>query len=193
MPDRSLSDPTTESTMRLALAQLNPTVGDVEGNADLVIDAIGRARDAGARLVLLPELVISGYPPEDLLLKGHFLEACDLAVARVAAAAEGIVALVGAPVRGPALHNGLAVLAEGRIAATYRKVLLPNYGVFDERRYFEPGNGGKLIEVGGILIGLTVCEDIWTAGPPTSVEAMSGAGLIVNASSSPYHRGKGSE
>ncbi len=184
-----------ESTvkLRLALAQLNPTVGDVEGNAALALRAIADARDAGAQLVLLPELVISGYPPEDLLLKPHFLDACEEALATVAAGVEGIVALVGAPFRDPALHNGLAVLADGERIAAYAKELLPNYGVFDERRYFDPGPGGALIELNGARIGLTVCEDVWLPGPPTSVEAGSGAVLVVNASASPYHRGKGME
>jgi NAD+ synthase (glutamine-hydrolysing) len=180
-------------TLRLALAQINPTVGDLEGNAQRIIDAIGEARSAGAGLVLFPELALTGYPPEDLLLKRRFIDATTDALERVAAEVEGIVALVGAPVREAGLHNGLAVLAGGRIESTYRKVLLPNYGVFDERRYFEPGPGGELIDLGGALIGLTVCEDAWFAGPPSTLEARSGAGLIVNASASPYHRGKGME
>ena len=182
---------TADAPFRLALAQVNPTVGDLEGNARLITDSIERARAAGAELVVLPELALTGYPPEDLLLKRHFLDAVDEALGRVAATVEGIVALVGAPIGGRLLHNGLAVLAEGRVQATYAKVLLPNYGVFDERRYFEPGSGPALIAVGGVLVGLTVCEDIWSAGPPTSEEALAGAGLIVNASASPYHRGKG--
>jgi len=180
-------------TLRIALAQLNPTVGDLDGNAELAIGAIEAAREAGAGLVLLPELMLTGYPPEDLLLKRHFLDACDVALARVARSAEGVVALLGAPARDPLLHNGLAVLADGAVAATYRKVHLPNYGVFDERRYFEPGPGGELISIGGALVGLTICEDIWTPGLPTSLEALSGAALVVNASASPYHRGKGME
>jgi NAD+ synthase (glutamine-hydrolysing) len=178
-------------TLTLALAQLNPTVGAVAENAALAIAAIGRAREAGADLVVLPELVISGYPPEDLLLKSHFLDAVDEAVAEVATATEGIVALLGAPHRDPALHNTLQVLSGGETLASYAKLLLPNYGVFDERRYFEPGAGAGLIELGGLRIGLTICEDIWFPGPPTSVAALAGASLVVNASASPYHRGKG--
>ncbi len=179
--------------LRLALAQLNPTVGDIDANAALAAEAIGRARTAGADLVVLPELMISGYPPEDLLLKRHFLDACEEALEALALQVEGIVAMVGCPIRDVALHNGLAVLAGGRIVTRYRKVHLPNYGVFDERRYFDPGPVGELIELNGILIGLTICEDIWLAGPPSSDEAASGAGLIVNASASPYHRAKGPE
>ena len=179
------------ATLRLALAQLNPTVGDIDGNAAIVATAIRRARGAGAQLVLLPELVLTGYPPEDLLLKQHFLDACARALEELAAEVEGIVALVGTPSWDGHLRNSLAVLADREVAALYRKVLLPNYGVFDERRYFEPGPGGELIVLGGSRIGLTVCEDIWLPGPPGSLEAASGASLIVNASASPYHRGKG--
>ncbi len=182
-----------QNATRVALAQVNPTVGDIDANAAMAAEAIGRARAAGADLVVLPELMISGYPPEDLLLKRHFLDACEEALDALAPQVEGIVAMVGCPIRDVALHNGLAVLAEGRIVTRYRKVHLPNYGVFDERRYFEPGPVGELIELNGVLIGLTICEDIWLAGPPSSDEAASGARLIVNASASPYHRAKGPE
>jgi NAD+ synthase (glutamine-hydrolysing) len=177
--------------LRLALAQVNPTVGDIDANAALAAEAIGRARSSGADLVVLPELMISGYPPEDLLLKHHFLDACEEALEALAPQVEGIVAMVGCPVRDAAVHNGLAVIADGRIEARYRKVHLPNYGVFDERRYFEPGPVGEVIELNGALAGLTICEDIWLPGPPTSDEAASGAQLIINASASPYHRSKG--
>jgi NAD+ synthase (glutamine-hydrolysing) len=182
-----------ETTLRIALAQVNATVGDVEGNAALAAESIGRAREAGADLVVLPELVISGYPPEDLLLKPHFLAACEEAVEALAQQVEGIVAMVGCPVRDAALHNGLAVIAGGRIVTRYRKVHLPNYGVFDERRYFDPGPVGELVAVGGALVGLTICEDVWQPGPPASEEAAGGARLVVNASASPYHRFKGIE
>jgi NAD+ synthase (glutamine-hydrolysing) len=184
---------TSATTIRLALAQVNPTVGDIEANAALAAQWIARARAESADIVVLPELMISGYPPEDLLLKRHFLDACEEALDALAPQVDGIVAMVGCPVRDAALHNGLAVLSEGRIVTRYRKVHLPNYGVFDERRYFEPGPVGELIAVGDALVGLTICEDVWNPGPPTSCEAESGAGLIVNASASPYHRAKGSE
>jgi NAD+ synthase (glutamine-hydrolysing) len=184
------SDPTT---LRLALAQVNPKVGDVDANAALAAEWIGRARDAGADLVVLPELVISGYPPEDLLLKPHFLAACEEATESLAAQVSGIVAMVGCPVRDAALHNGLVVIADGLIVARYRKVHLPNYGVFDERRWFDPGPVGELVSIDGALVGLTVCEDIWLPGPPSSEEGAAGARLIVNASASPYHRFKGTE
>jgi len=178
-------------TLRVALAQMNTTVGDIDGNASLVSEWIGRAREAGAQLVVFPELTITGYPAEDLWLKPHFLDAAERALDGLAADVEGIVALVGFPEREGSTYNSAAVVADGAVRATYRKVLLPNYSVFDERRYFEPGDTPALIEVDGVKVGLTVCEDIWYPGPPASVEALAGAGLIVNPSASPYHRGKG--
>jgi NAD+ synthase (glutamine-hydrolysing) len=178
-------------TLRVALAQVNTTVGDIDGNARLVGGWIGRAREAGAQLVVFPEQTITGYPAEDLWLKPHFLDAAEGALEGLAADVDGIVALVGFPEREGSTYNSAAVIAEGAVRATYRKVLLPNYSVFDERRYFEPGDTPALIEVDGVSVGLTVCEDIWYPGPPASVEALAGASLIVNPSASPYHRGKG--
>jgi NAD+ synthase (glutamine-hydrolysing) len=199
-----------ESTkLRLALAQIDPTVGDIEGNVRLISESIERAHDAGAQLVLLPELCLSGYPPEDLLLRRDFLSAVGQGLDAVAAGVEGIVALIGFPERvvrspeelehfdplidppPPPAHNSLAIVADGEVRGVYRKFDLPNYGVFDERRYFEPGSEPALIEVDGVRIGLTVCEDIWHPGFPAREEAAAGARLVVNASASPYHRGKG--
>jgi NAD+ synthase (glutamine-hydrolysing) len=177
--------------LRIALAQVDATVGDVEGNAALVRDWIGRAREAGAQLVIFPELVLSGYPAEDLLLKPHFLDACEAALPAIAEASAGIVSVVGTPLRDEGARNAAAVVCDGEIHGVYHKTLLPNYGVFDERRYFEPGAGPALIEVGGARVGLTICEDIWFPGPPASLEALAGASLIVNPSASPYHRGRG--
>jgi NAD+ synthase (glutamine-hydrolysing) len=179
-------------TLRVALAQINPTLGDIEGNAALIRESIGAARGEGAQLVLLPELAVPGYPPEDLLLKRHFLEANQRALEEIAAGVHDVVALVGYAEGDGFVHNALAVLADGEVKASYTKMLLPNYGVFDERRYFEPGPSPALIEVGGRIVGLTVCEDIWFPGPPAAAETLAGAGLIVNASASPYQRGKGS-
>jgi NAD+ synthase (glutamine-hydrolysing) len=183
--------PNESPTLRVALAQINTTVGDIEGNARLVREWIRRARDAGAQLVVFPEQTLTGYPAEDLWLKHHFLEAAEAALAELAADVEEIVALVGFPEREAATYNSVAVVADGGVRAAYRKVLLPNYSVFDERRYFEPGHTPALIEIEGVRIGLTICEDIWYPGPPASVEALAGASLIVNPSASPYHRGKG--
>ena len=178
-------------TLRVALAQVNTTVGDVDGNARLAAEWIARAHDAGAQLVVLPEQTITGYPAEDLWLKPHFLSAANKALEELAAEVEGIIALVGYPEREGATYNSVAVIADRGIQARYRKCLLPNYSVFDERRYFEAGEGPSLIELNGAGVGLTICEDIWYPGPPASVEALAGAGLILNPSASPYHRGKG--
>jgi NAD+ synthase (glutamine-hydrolysing) len=181
-------------TLRIALAQIDTTVGDIAGNAELVRARIAEAREAGAQLVAFPELTMTGYPPEDLLLKRHFTAAAESALDELATGLDGIVALVGFAERaGPDLHNSIAVLADGARRGVYRKILLPNYGVFDERRYFEPGDQPALIELGGVRIGLTICEDIWFPGPPASAEAIAGASLIVNLSASPYQRGKPAE
>jgi NAD+ synthase (glutamine-hydrolysing) len=179
--------------VRVALAQINSRVGDLEGNAAKISSWIDRARDAGAELVLFPELAITGYPPEDLLLREHFLADAREALASAASHAAGIVALIGYPERGFDAYNALAVCADGEVRATYRKNQLPNYGVFDEERYFQVGDGGAVLDLGGARIGLTICEDIWTPGPPISDEALAGASLVVNASASPYHAGKGEQ
>jgi NAD+ synthase (glutamine-hydrolysing) len=179
--------------LRLALAQVDAVVGDLAGNADRVREAVVRARDADAQLVLFPECAITGYPAEDLLLREGFLRDARAALEAVAAEVHGIVAVVGCPERADDVYNSAAVLAGGTVRAQYRKVHLPNYGVFDELRYFQAGPGGAVIEVDGVLVGLTVCEDIWTPGPPLSDEALAGATLIANISASPYHVGKGLE
>ena len=177
--------------MRVALAQINPTVGDIRGNEAKVREQLARARQAGAQLALVPELAISGYPPEDLLLKEHFLADARAAVERIAADVRGIVALVGFPERSDDAYNAAAVLADGRVQAIYRKVNLPNYGVFDELRYFQRGPGGATIDVDGVKVGLTICEDIWVPGAPMTDEALAGARLVLNISASPYQAGKG--
>jgi NAD+ synthase (glutamine-hydrolysing) len=183
----------TIAPLKLALAQIDSRVGDIEGNVEKISERLAQARDAGAELVLFPELAVTGYPPEDLLLKEHFLLAATEAVSELAREAEGIVALVGFPERADDVHNALAVLAEGELQAVYRKSVLPNYGVFDEQRYFQVGQGGAVLQLGDARLGLTICEDIWTPGPPFSDEALAGAPLILNASASPYHAGKGVE
>jgi NAD+ synthase (glutamine-hydrolysing) len=179
--------------VRIALAQINARVGDLEGNAELISRRIDEAREAGAELVLFPELAITGYPPEDLLLREHFLSAAREALESVARNSEGIVALVGFPERGFDVYNALAVCAGGEVKDIYRKMVLPNYGVFDEQRYFQIGEGPAVLDFGGARIGFSICEDIWTPGPPASAEALAGASLIVNASASPYHAGKGAQ
>jgi NAD+ synthase (glutamine-hydrolysing) len=179
--------------LKLALCQMNPTVGDIAGNEQKIIDGIEGALRAGAQLVLFPELAITGYPPEDLLLKEHFLRDAREALERVAANTHGIVALVGFPERAEDVYNACAVLADGAVQGIYRKMLLPNYGVFDEHRYFQTGTRGALLSVGDVTVGLTICEDIWEPGPPASDEALAGATVLVNISASPYHAGKGLE
>jgi NAD+ synthase (glutamine-hydrolysing) len=179
--------------MRVALAQLDPIVGDIAGNEAKVLEHLARARDEGAQLALFPELVISGYPPEDLLLKEHFLADARAAVERIAAQTHGLVAVVGFPERADDAYNAAAVCADGALQAIYRKVNLPNYGVFDEVRYFQTGPGGATIVVDGVKVGLTICEDIWVPGAPMTDEALSGARLVVNISASPYQAGKGND
>ena len=179
--------------MRLALCQMNATVGDIARNAERIREGTRAAREAGAELVLFPELALTGYPPEDLLLKEHFLAAAAASVRELAADTHGIVAVVGYPERAEDVFNAAAVLAEGEVRAVYRKVYLPNYGVFDEQRYFQAGPGGAVVDLGPARLGLTVCEDIWEPGPPASEEALAGATLILNISASPYHAGKGAE
>jgi NAD+ synthase (glutamine-hydrolysing) len=176
--------------LRVALAQMNATVGDIAGNARKIADMIERARGEGAQLVIFPELALTGYPPEDLLLKTHFVDSAGAALEDLARSAEGIVALVGFPQRDDDVYNAAAVLADGKVAAVYRKMFLPNYSVFDEQRYFQAGTQPELIELNGTAIGLTICEDIWEPGPPATTESLAGAQVIVNLSASPYHAGK---
>jgi NAD+ synthase (glutamine-hydrolysing) len=177
--------------MRIALAQINPTVGDIAGNEAKIREYLARARSEGAQLALFPELAVTGYPPEDLLLKEHFLADARASVERIAGDVHGIVAVVGFPERSDDVYNAAAVLAEGELQGIYRKVNLPNYGVFDEVRYFQRGPGGAIIEVDGVKVGLTICEDIWVPGPPMTDEALAGARVVVNISASPYQAGKG--
>jgi NAD+ synthase (glutamine-hydrolysing) len=172
---------------------MNATVGDIAGNAERIAADLERAAQAGAELALFPELALTGYPPEDLLLKEHFLADARRALEELAAAVAGTVAVVGFPERAEDVFNAAAVLAGGRVQAIYRKVYLPNYGVFDEQRYFQSGRGGAVVGLEGHTLGLTVCEDIWEPGPPASEEAHAGAALIINISASPYHAGKGIE
>jgi NAD+ synthase (glutamine-hydrolysing) len=179
--------------LQLALCQINSTVGDIAGNEAKITAWIDDAREQGAQLVLFPELAITGYPPEDLLLKEHFLADARAALHRIAEHARGVVALVGFPERADDVYNACALLSHGEVRAIYRKVFLPNYGVFDEQRYFQSGPGGAVVQLGEVTTGLTVCEDIWEPGPPASDEALAGATLLVNISASPYHAGKGLE
>ena len=176
--------------MRLALAQINVVVGDLDGNRERILAAITGAREQGADLVLVPELAVTGYPPEDLLLRPGFLKAARASLLEVAGACTDIVALVGTPWLDADLANACAVCTDGEVKAVYRKQYLPNYGVFDEHRYFAEGRGLLLLRFGEILVGPTICEDIWQPGPPATDLALAGAHLIVNISASPFHVGK---
>ena len=173
--------------MRLALAQINTTVGDLDGNRERILEAIGEARNAGADLVLLPELAVTGYPPEDLLLRPGFVRAAAESLEELARETHGIVALVGFPDFDTDLRNACAVCADGEVKAVYRKRFLPNYGVFDEDRYFAPARDLLLLQLGDTLIGPTICEDLWQPGPPATDLALAGAQLIANISASPFH------
>jgi NAD+ synthase (glutamine-hydrolysing) len=179
--------------LRCALAQINSTVGDIAGNADRIAAATVQARERGAALVVFPELALTGYPPEDLLLKPHFLDEAAAALEELATQAVDVVAIVGFPERADDVYNSAAVLADGRVAGIYRKLRLPNYGVFDEQRYFQAGSAPATVEVNGVTVGITVCEDIWEPGPPATAEALAGAQVVVNLSASPYHHGKGAQ
>ncbi len=176
----------------VALAQINTTVGDIRGNAAKILEYAARARDAGAGLVLFPELAITGYPPEDLLLRPSFVADNIEAWREVAASVKGITAVVGFADRDErgCVYNAAGVASGGRVRGVYRKMRLPNYGVFDEMRYFTRGTEPLVVPVAGTGVGLTVCEDIWVGGGPMTREAKSGAGLVVNISASPYHAGK---
>jgi NAD+ synthase (glutamine-hydrolysing) len=173
--------------MRLALAQINTTVGDLDRNRERILEAISEARRAGADLVLLPELAVTGYPPEDLLLRPGFVRAAAASLRDVAAETHGIVALVGYPHLDTDLRNACAVCADGEVKAVYRKRFLPNYGVFDEDRYFAPARDLILLQLGETLIGPTICEDLWQPGPPVTDLALAGAQVIANVSASPFH------
>jgi len=176
--------------MRIALAQLNAVVGDLDGNVERITAAVSEAQRAAADIVVLPELAVTGYPPEDLLLRPGFVRAAREAVDEVARACTDTVALVGAPAFDRDLANAAFVCAEGTVKGVYRKHFLPNYGVFDEHRYFAAGRELLLLELGDVLVGPTICEDVWQPGPPATDLALAGATLLVNLSASPFHVGK---
>ncbi|MCE2763284.1 MAG: NAD+ synthase [Ilumatobacteraceae bacterium] len=188
------------ANLRIGLAQLNPTVGDLAGNRVLIIDAYRRAVDAGCDLVAFPELSITGYPPEDLVLKPGFVRDNRAVLQELAALTTRCVAVIGFvdvghghdPGSGrPRLHNAAAVCANGAVKSIHHKRLLPNYDVFDEERTFEPGRGDhRLIEVGGVKVGVSICEDIWHPDGPVSEQAALGARVNVNINGSPFHVGK---
>ncbi|MQG29045.1 MAG: NAD+ synthase, partial [SAR202 cluster bacterium] len=187
-------------TFRLALAQINPTVGDIPGNTSKILDYLERAREAGADLVAFPELATTGYPPEDLLFKKSFLIDNVAAMAKIAAASHGIAVVLGyvnivslerpSEEVGPQVTNAAALCYGGKLVDTYHKIFLPNYGVFDEQRYFQKGSECPVYRIGGVGVGVNICEDIWYPVGPTTVQCQAGAELIVNINASPFHAGK---
>ncbi|MXW25813.1 MAG: NAD+ synthase, partial [Dehalococcoidia bacterium] len=181
-------------SVRIALAQLNTTVGDIDGNCARIRDAIAAAREAGAGIVAVPELAVTGYPPEDLVLRRSFCEASRTATAALAPATDGVIAVVGfVDTVGGDPYNAAAAFVDGHLADTYHKRLLPNYGVFDEERYFERGLTTPVYRAGDLSFGVSICEDIWDADGPVVDMARGGAELCVNINASPYHRGRGAE
>ncbi len=181
----------TTRPLRLCLAQINTTVGDLAGNADKVREAIARAREAGATVVAFPELTLCGYPAEDLLMRPQFVRDTDAVLATVAKEARDIVAVVGTVYADGDVYNSAAVCAEGGVTARYHKRYLPNYGVFDEARYFQRGAGVLVVRVNGVRLGVTICEDIWYPGGPLEEAVLEGgAEVVLNISASPYQQGK---
>ncbi|HXY74719.1 MAG TPA: NAD(+) synthase, partial [Dehalococcoidales bacterium] len=177
--------------LRLALAQINTTVGDFDGNVKKIIDGIKTAREAGANLVAFPELAVCGYPPEDLLFKPQFIKANLDSLKKIADATHQITAVVGFVDANDDIFNAAAVLDEGKIAGVYHKSYLPNYGVFDENRYFRQGAECPVFVIDGVKVGVTICEDIWYEAGPATIMADAGAEFILNISASPYHSAKG--
>src|SRR5262245_5455993 len=181
------------SQLRLAMAQINVTVGDVEGNAQKCLEWLERARDADADIVTFPELALTGYPPEDLLLKPQFIDANLAALQKLVARTTGITAIIGFVDRKHDIFNAAAVVHDGKLVLVYHKMYLPNYGVFDEFRYFQAGSSAPVFKLGEATVGISICEDIWYPDGPFFHQALSGgAELLINIASSPYHAGKGS-
>jgi len=179
-------------TIRTVLAQINPTVGDITGNVKKIISCIRKARNKQADIVAFPELAVTGYPPEDLLLKPHFIRDNIEAVDRIVEVSAGITVIVGFVDSHNGIYNAAAVISDRKLVDVYHKKHLPNYGVFDEYRYFRTGNRYPVYYLGGAGIGIGICEDIWIDKGPAKVQALSGAELIVNINASPYHAGKAS-
>ena len=187
----------TENSMkrsfRLALAQFNPTVGDIAGNTTRIIELIDEARASHADLVAFPELAVTGYPPEDLLFKPSFLSENTAAVERIAATTRGIAAVVGCVEVGSDIANAAAIIDDRRLVDWYRKMYLPNYGVFDEDRYFRRGEVCPVYIINGATVGVNICEDIWYPVGPVAVQRDAGAEVIVNINASPFHAGKSAQ
>src|SRR3972149_8909865 len=180
-------------TIRIAMAQINPTLGDLAGNRDKIIEYIKRAKKLGADIVAFPELAVTGYPPKDLLLQPQIVKDNLRTLREITKATTGITAIVGFVNSSKDIYDAAAVLDNGKLAYVYHKMLLPNYGVFDEYRYLKPGDRYPVLSVKGVNIGVTVCEDIWFADGPARLQSLAGAGIILTLNASPYHKGKGRE
>ncbi len=177
-------------SLRVGLAQINTTVGDLDGNVAKIAEYAQKAREQGVDLIAFPELAVTGYPPEDLLLRRRFILDNLAALERVVQSSQGITVVVGFVDEDDDIYNAAAVIHDGRLAGVYRKQLLPNYGVFDEDRYFQRGTEAPVFEVAGVLVGVNVCEDIWHPDGPQRAQALAGAEAIVNINGSPYSAGK---
>ena len=177
-------------TIRVGIAQINPTVGDLSSNTRKIIQFIDQAKSSAVDLLTFPELAITGYPPEDLLLKPHFITQNQESLNEIVKHTSDIAVVVGFVDSDSDIYNAAAVIYDGKLAGIYHKIYLPNYGVFDENRYFRSGDECQVFIICGIAVGITVCEDIWYESGPATVQAYSGAKLLVNISSSPYNAGK---
>jgi len=178
-------------TLRIGLCQINTTVGDIEGNRRKIVDYIVRGKKRGADLLAFPEMAVTGYPPEDLLLMPKFIDANLKAIREITKATTSITAIVGFVHKEGDIFNSAALLHHGRLINVYSKMYLPNYGVFDEFRYFHPGKENFIFNLQSIPIGISICEDLWYPGDPIRTQTLyGGAELIINISSSPYHAGK---
>jgi NAD+ synthase (glutamine-hydrolysing) len=177
--------------IRFGIAQINSTVGDLSGNTRKIVEFIDRAKSLGVDLLTFPELAITGYPPEDLLLKPQFIKQNKKSLNRIIEQSSGIAVVVGFVDNDADIYNAAAVLYNKNLVGVYHKFYLPNYGVFDENRYFQAGKECPVFTIYGIGIGITICEDIWYETGPATVQASAGARLLVNISASPYHAGKG--
>ncbi len=177
--------------LRIGMAQINTTVGDFAGNTRKILKAISEARSLGIDLITFPELAICGYPPEDLLLKAQFIEENLRSLDKVVASSSGLTIVVGFVDTKGDIYNAAAVIHDGKLAGVYHKIYLPNYGVFDENRYFQAGKECPIYTIAGVGVGINICEDIWYEAGPTTAQSYSGAEVIVNISASPYHFGKG--
>jgi NAD+ synthase (glutamine-hydrolysing) len=174
-------------SLRIALAQINPCVGDLDGNAAKIIEYIGKAQQSGADIVAFPELAITGYPPEDLLLKPSFLEDNLKAMGRVIEASQEITVICGFVDVDDDIYNAAGIIHNGRLAGVHRKVFLPNYGVFDEFRYFQRGSETSIYRLGDALFGVSVCEDMWYPDGPHRAQALAGAQVLININASPFY------